>query len=94
MPRRLTCTNLCCTNDTLAAGNSYDYIFYMEPDTRPIRKFWLDKARPNNVQRGLSFSANLLRKCRGVGCSSPSVLLHPVGSGARHAQCMRSARRL
>ena len=22
----------------------YDYIFYMEPDTRPIRKFWLDKA--------------------------------------------------
>jgi hypothetical protein len=52
MPRRLTCsvTNLCCTNDTLVAGNSYDYIFYMEPDTRPIRKFWLDKARPNNGQ--------------------------------------------
>merc|ERR1712216_1056025 len=21
----------------------YDYMFYMEPDTRPIKKFWLDK---------------------------------------------------
>jgi hypothetical protein len=90
MPRRLTCsvTNLGCTNDTLAAGNSYDYIFYMEPDTRPIRKFWLDKARPNNGQRYPSFCANLLRKCRGVAARARlSCCTRLVPAQRTHSSC-------
>ena len=60
----------------------------MEPDTRPIRKFWLDKARPNNGQRYPSFCANLLRKCRGVAARARlSCCTRLVPAQRTHSSC-------